>query len=69
LIIIKNIIKKKYTRVYSISWNLLDYTCGIVPITTVKPEETHYRVNDVNDLAKKTLVRAMKDAQGLPVSV
>lgn len=54
---------------YSISWNLLDYTCGIVPITTVRINEANYKTNDINDMTKKTLEYSMKDAYGLPVSV
>ena len=54
---------------YSISWNLLDYTCGIVPVTTVRLNEANYKTKDINDMTKKSLENSMKDAYGLPVSV
>ena len=54
------------------SWNVIDYTCGIVPVTTVLAEETHYNMEGkclVRDKHIRTMESAMKNAIGLPVSV
>ena len=54
--------------------NLLLWPAGAVPITTVRPDEQHYQMEDLppnqrDKAAKLTANLVMKDSAGLPMSV
>jgi fatty acid amide hydrolase len=54
--------------------NLLLWPAGVVPVTTVRADEQHYRMEDLPEnqrdkAAKMTAVLVMKGSEGMPLSV
>ena len=54
--------------------NLLLWPCGTVPVTTVRQDEQHYRMEDLPEnqrdkSAKMTANLVMKNSAGMPISI
>ena len=54
--------------------NLLLWPAGVVPVTTVREDEQHYRIEDLPEdqrdkAARLTDSRVMKDSVGMPLSI
>jgi fatty acid amide hydrolase len=53
--------------------NLLDWPSGVVPVTTVRPDEAHYRKEDLpenqRDLTANHAAKIMQGSQGMPIGV
>lgn len=57
---------------YTFIWNMLDFSCGSVPITTVKEEEQHYdeeSLYGIKDIEYNVLEETMKGSAGMPVGI
>jgi fatty acid amide hydrolase len=58
---------------YTVVWNILDYSAGVVPVTNVQENEQFYKINQEKygrrDKFAKTMVELMNGSAGLPVAV
>jgi fatty acid amide hydrolase len=50
-------------------WNLVQFPAGIVPVTTVRADETTRRTAGREDRIEKTAVEVDRASAGLPVGV
>ncbi|CAD8158347.1 unnamed protein product [Paramecium octaurelia] len=57
---------------YTFFWNMIDFSCGSVPITTVQEDEQFYNEESLfgaKDIEYKVLEETMKHSAGLPVGI
>ncbi|KAL4484612.1 hypothetical protein ABPG74_019789 [Tetrahymena malaccensis] len=56
--------------VYQFMWNILDFTCGVIPVTRVEEGEQHYENARVKDSISKKIDKYMRmKTEGLPIGV
>jgi fatty acid amide hydrolase len=58
---------------YMFIGNMLDWPAGVVPVTTVRPDEAHYRMEDLpedqRDSTAGVAAKIMQGSQGMPIGV
>ncbi|KAL4464035.1 hypothetical protein ABPG74_005972 [Tetrahymena malaccensis] len=56
--------------IYTFMWNICNFPAGVLPVTTVREDEQHYKNSKIQDSISKNLHNLMtQNTQGLPVNV